>query len=119
MKEAMIFTRIGYCPHCEKQKRPLRDQWFLAFGQGYGHHDLRASRNGVPGFTPHIYQAELKNQTVSIWKVCSMFDCGTEWKKIDGIWKLSIIPTRIVIEKYSLESFKGLIFWKNDEQYWI
>lgn len=112
-------TRVGFCPHCEQARRPHTGQWFLAFGTDHGYKALQAQRIGVYGYTPHIYIANIVGKNVIADRVCAMQHCGTVIKKFGQEYMLVIDKTRLIREIYSLETFKALIFWKNDYQYWI
>lgn len=75
-----IITRLGYCPHCERNRNPRGGQIFLAYGSTFNkYHVLIAQNNGVIGYTPHIYKLEkVIGRNVIVLKSCAMYPCGVK-----------------------------------------
>lgn len=75
----MLITRVGFCPKCSKAGSPKTGQSFIVFGaNSQSYKGKLALRNGVTGFTPHIYEFNRSmDKTVYYNKICCMCGCGS------------------------------------------
>lgn len=75
---ATIICRTGYCPVCESESRPHKGSIFVPYG-GFRekYYDRTAIRNGVKGFTPHIYilKQVTSNGVCIVETWCTLTNC--------------------------------------------
>lgn len=93
-----LITRVGFCPDCFKRNRPRTDQMYIVHGTTHDVDVLKyATKIGIRGFTPHIYELEkVIDRTVIYRSICTMHLCGIDiffhkqgWNFMfrDDMWK--------------------------------
>jgi len=108
-------TRVGYCPHCANSRSPRTGQQFIAFGSTSNeYHVLEAIRNGMIGYTPHIYKAKFRNDgKVNIQKSCGMYECGVDRQWRGSYWYYYV--KEFTHEVWTLETWNALVLLKHDQ----
>lgn len=116
-----IICRVGYCLPCAKLNRPRKGHTFLGFGSTGGYKDLKAYRDGLPGFTPHIYKL-LKTQGIHVIVdvVCAMNGCGVfSVIEPDGSPMVKVDPSKWRREKFRFSEWNSIVMFKHDSVYSI
>ena len=109
-------TRVGFCPHCFRDHKPITGQVFLAFGVSSNLYKVnKANRIGQEGFTPHTYKLiKVIGSNVIIEKACGMYTCGVdrEWTN-DSYWFYFFTKESWERVIYPVERWNALVLLKN------
>lgn len=127
----VIITRPGFCPECAEAERAktyalINDTYygdkFLAFGSN-GWHVLYAKRcSKIWGMVPHLYFLHKKiGANCIVLRCCAIADCGTHWKLVDNIWKLSVEAKDYTRMIYTTEQWDALVMnpYRENWDYYI
>jgi len=109
------YSRIGYCPCCAKERRPLTNQLFVVHGTN-GFHIYEALRVGELGYTPHIYVVKKRlGENIVVERICGMHDCGmnVKWDDNTGNWKIAYHASQWRRFVFSIEQWNALVNLKN------
>lgn len=108
-------TRVGFCPHCARERRPITGQYFLAYGTTGGYKVEIAVRIGDHGFVPHLYMlGKVVGENVIAFKACSMCDCvavAERW--IEKRLQYYIPTTAWQRTIFTLEQWNALVLLKD------
>ena len=111
-------TRIGFCPLCEKEHRPVTGNFFLVFGSTHNCYkvlEAEVSWKHHYGYVPHIYHLVSINHTngmATIRKSCAMHECGVELRYRNGTNYYEVKKWKT--ELWKLECWNALIGLKHN-----
>ena len=82
-----MISRVGFCEHCFHLRKPRTNQVYCVIGATGTYHLYYADRNGVIGFTPHIYDLlKVVGTNVVYRKICVMDSCGLDIDTTGEFW---------------------------------
>lgn len=117
-----IICRIAFCPICEKEHRPWKDNIFLNHSFIKGYFVQKAIQNGTAGFTPHLFILErVIGSDCVISAICSIYGCGVEYRTSNNGQKMVYGTTPEKWQKFYLpiKDWNALVSYKNDPQFAI